>query len=73
MYTKQLNAEIMLARIDEFLDLNQISATRFGVMVFRNPNFVHRLRRGVMPRALTYRKVYEFLEHVERYNFKLLH
>ncbi len=44
-------------RVDQFLRTSSLSATRFGLMIARDPNLVRNLRDGRQPRAALRRRI----------------
>lgn len=52
----------LLADIEKFLERNNLSATRFGVLVVGDTKFVKTLRAGRTPRASTGERVRSWME-----------
>ena len=52
----------LLREIEKFLNRSHTTPTRFGRDALGDPRFVFDLRRGREPRAVTVKRVREFLE-----------
>lgn len=52
----------MLVKVDRFLRISGMSATRFGRLAVNDPALVHDLRRGRVPRAATMARIEAFIE-----------
>lgn len=52
----------LLRDVEKFLRSRNMPATRFGREALRDPRFVSDLRRGREPRAVTVRRIRDYLE-----------
>jgi hypothetical protein len=56
-----MTTDEFLQDIEQFLDLHEMSASRFGVLALNDRDFVFRMRRGSDVRINTINRVREFM------------